>query len=120
MIGSTFAALSGVLVAPMVGLDSITLTFLVVQAFGAAAIGVFASIPLTFLGGLLIGVAADVSKKYVVDVSWLTGVPTSLPFIVLFVVLLVTPRHKLVPPSTIEPRPAAVPRADRACACWPA
>ena len=37
---------------PFIGLDAITLTFLVVQAFGAAAIGVFSSIPLTFLGGL--------------------------------------------------------------------
>src|SRR5207244_6909518 len=51
LIGSMFAALSGVLIAPMVGLDSIILTFLVVQAFGAAAIGAFSSIPLSFLGG---------------------------------------------------------------------
>ena len=37
MIGSAFAALSGVLLAPAVGLDASILTFLVVQAFGAAA-----------------------------------------------------------------------------------
>ena len=105
IIGSTFAALSGVLIVPLIGLEPIGLTFLVVQAFGAAAIGMFASIPLTFLGGILIGIVSDVSKKYVLDVSWLGGLPASLPFIILFVVLLVTPRRRLVPPSSTEARP---------------
>jgi ABC-type branched-subunit amino acid transport system ATPase component/branched-subunit amino acid ABC-type transport system permease component len=106
IIGSTFAALSGVLLVPLIGLEPIALTFLVVQAFGAAAIGFFASIPLTYLGGILIGIAADVSKKYVLDVDWLSGLPASLPFLILFVVLLVTPRRKLVPPSSTEARPS--------------
>ena len=39
VIGATFAALSGVLVAPIIGVDAIVLTFLVVKAFGAAAVG---------------------------------------------------------------------------------
>jgi ABC-type branched-subunit amino acid transport system ATPase component/branched-subunit amino acid ABC-type transport system permease component len=105
VIGATFAALSGVLVTPFIGLDSILLTFLVVQAFGAAAIGSFSSIPLTFLGGLLIGIGSDVSKKYVLNVSWLSGFPAALPFLVLFVMLLVLPRRKLVPPTAFEARP---------------
>ncbi|MDQ1726776.1 MAG: hypothetical protein QOK14_821 [Frankiaceae bacterium] len=100
VIGSMFAALSGVLIAPLSGLDSILLTYLVVQAFGAAAIGRFSSIPLTFLGGLLIGVGSAISTKYVVDVPWLAGLPSSLPFIVLFVALLVIPRRKLVSGAT--------------------
>lgn len=102
VIGSTFAALSGVLIAPMVGLDSIVLTFLVVAAFGAVAIGAFVSIPLTFLGGLLIGIGSALSTKYVVDVSWLSGVPSALPVVVLFVALFVIPKEKLVPLSRIE------------------
>ena len=105
VIGATLAALSGVLVMPFIGLDAILLTFLVVQAFGAAAIGGFSSIPLTFLGGALIGVASDISKKYVLDVDWLSGLPAALPFLVLFVVLLALPRRKLVPPSRLENRP---------------
>jgi ABC-type branched-subunit amino acid transport system ATPase component/ABC-type branched-subunit amino acid transport system permease subunit len=102
VIGSTFAALSGVLIAPMVGLDSIVLTFLVVAAFGAVAIGAFASIPLTFLGGLVIGIGSALSTKWVVDVSWLSGVPSALPVVVLFVALFVIPKEKLVPLSRIE------------------
>ncbi|HZP31511.1 MAG TPA: branched-chain amino acid ABC transporter permease/ATP-binding protein [Acidimicrobiia bacterium] len=108
MIGCTFAALSGVLVLPFVGLNSITLTFLVVQAFGAAAVGAFASIPLTFAGGVLIGVAADLSKHFLIEqpsLTWLSGIPGSLPFIVLFVALLVLPKRRLVPPSALEHRP---------------
>jgi ABC-type branched-subunit amino acid transport system ATPase component/branched-subunit amino acid ABC-type transport system permease component len=108
IIGCTFAALSGVLVLPFVGLNSITLTFLVVQAFGAAAIGRFASIPLTFVGGMLIGVGADLSKHFLIknsSLTWLSGIPGSLPFIVLFIALLVLPRRKLVPPSAAEQRP---------------
>ena len=51
IIGNCFAALSGILLAPQTGLDSILLTLLVVQAFGAAAVGAFTSLPLTYLGG---------------------------------------------------------------------
>jgi ABC-type branched-subunit amino acid transport system ATPase component/branched-subunit amino acid ABC-type transport system permease component len=104
-IGSVFAALSGVLLAPIVGLEPIALTFLVVQAFGAAAVGRFTNIPLTLLGGLAIGVAASLSTKYVLDVHWLTGFGPSVPFLVLFIALLATPRRKLVRPSQLQTRP---------------
>ncbi|MET0579295.1 MAG: branched-chain amino acid ABC transporter permease/ATP-binding protein [Ilumatobacteraceae bacterium] len=106
IIGSTFAALSGVLILPFLGLEPITLTFLVVQTFGAAAIGLFASIPLTFLGGILVGVGEALLTKYEVTYPIITGLSKSLPFIVLIVVMLVTPRRKLLPPSTAEHRPA--------------
>jgi ABC-type branched-subunit amino acid transport system ATPase component/branched-subunit amino acid ABC-type transport system permease component len=106
MIGATLAALSGVLVLPLVGLEPIGLTFLVVSAFGAAAFGGFANIPLTFVGGLVIGIASDVSKNYILDISWLNGLPPSLPFIALIIVLLVLPRRKLVPPSRVQVRQA--------------
>ena len=92
----------------LIVLAAYLLTFLVVQAFGAAAVGAFASIPLTFAGGVLIGIAADLSKHFLIEqpsLTWLSGIPGSLPFIVLFVALLVLPKRKLVPPSTIEHRP---------------
>lgn len=106
IIGSTFAALSGVLVLPFIGLNAIALTYLVVQAFGAAAIGAFSSIPLTFMGAILIEIGANISQKYVVNVNWLSGLPASLPFIVLFIMLLALPRRRLVPPSSVELKPA--------------
>ena len=95
-IGASFAGLSGVLLAPTVGLDASVLTLLVISAFGAAAIGMFRSIPLTYLGGLIIGVLAALSTKYVGNIAWLSGVPASMPFIVLFLVLLLARRRWLV------------------------
>lgn len=91
-IGTAFAGLSGVLLAPSVGLDGTVLTLLVVQAFGAAAIGMFRSLPLTYVGGLVVGVLSSLSTKYVGNHPTLSGLPPSLPFIVLFLVLVVAPR----------------------------
>ncbi len=95
VIGSTFAALSGILLAPSINLDATVLTLLVVQAFGAAAIGYFSSLPLTYAGGLIIGILAAVSTKYVTQLPSLAGLPPSLPFIILFIALIVTPRARL-------------------------
>jgi ABC-type branched-subunit amino acid transport system ATPase component/branched-subunit amino acid ABC-type transport system permease component len=105
IIGCTFAALSGVLVLPFIGLNAISLTFLVVQAFGAAALGMFSSIPLTFAGGLVIGVLANLAQKFSVGHDSIAGLPDSVPFIVLFLVLLILPRRRLVPPAAFEQRP---------------
>ena len=112
VVGSTFVCLSGVLLAPSVNLDSMVLTLLVVQAFGAAAIGRFSNIPLTYVGGLAIGVGAALSTRYVSGTSqYLAGLSQSIPFIVLFVVLVVTPRSKLIDRRINLPRPTRVWRA---------
>jgi ABC-type branched-subunit amino acid transport system ATPase component/branched-subunit amino acid ABC-type transport system permease component len=103
IIGVVFAAASGLLLASSVSLTGTTLTLLIVQAFGAAAIGAFSSLPLTFLGGLGIGLVASLATKYFTH-GVLSGVPASLPFIVLFVVLLVFPRRRLAGQSHIVPR----------------
>ena len=104
LIGSTTAAASGVLLAPLLPLDAESLTLLIVTAFGAAAIGAFTSLPLTYLGGLLIGIAQAVLQKYILNSSGLLGgLPASLPFLVLFLLLLFAPRLRR--PSTAHMRP---------------
>ena len=92
IIGCTFAAASGVLFAPLLPLDPTTLTLLVISAFGAAAIGAFRNLPLTFFGGLIIGVVASILTRYLTT-GLLAGVPPSLPFLVLFVLLVVYPNR---------------------------
>jgi len=94
VLGSMLVTSSGVLFAPLLPLDPFTLTFLVVAAFGAAAVGAFTSLPLTFAGGLIIGVLASLTQKWFLT-GPLSGLPASLPFVVLFVVLLVFPRRFL-------------------------
>jgi branched-subunit amino acid ABC-type transport system permease component len=104
IIGSCFAALSGALLAPTLGLDASLLTLLVVQAFGAAAIGRFDNLPLTYVGGIVVGVGQELTKLIVsrhfltsrVSAQILQPIPDNIPFIVLFVVLLVTPGRKLI------------------------
>jgi len=109
IIGSSFATLAGILLAPTLNLDATVLTLLVVQAFGAAAIGRFSSLPLTYIGGLVVGIVAAIATKYVVTASAaLAGLPASIPFIVLFLVLVFTPRSKLADRRVRRPRPAAV------------
>ena len=109
IIGSSFATLAGILLAPTLNLDATVLTLLVVQAFGAAAIGRFASLPLTYAGGLVIGIIASVATKYVVTASpALAGLPASIPFIVLFLVLIFTPRSRLADRRVRRPRPVAL------------
>jgi ABC-type branched-subunit amino acid transport system ATPase component/branched-subunit amino acid ABC-type transport system permease component len=95
VIGTSFAALAGVLLAPITALNASVLTLLVVQAFGAAAIGYFSNLPLTFAGGLVIGIGSSLATKYVGNSVWLAGLPACLPFIVLFIALLVTPKRLL-------------------------
>ena len=73
IIGTIFASMAGLLLAPSLSLNAEIITLLVVQAFGAAAIGYFSNLPLTFVGGLFIGVAGALATKYAASVSWLTG-----------------------------------------------
>jgi ABC-type branched-subunit amino acid transport system ATPase component/branched-subunit amino acid ABC-type transport system permease component len=95
IIGSFLAALSGLLLAPSIELDPTTLTLLVVQAFGAAALGGFSNLPLTWAGGLLIGLVSAIATKYVNSTSILAGLVPSLPFIILFLAILFYPRRRL-------------------------
>jgi ABC-type branched-subunit amino acid transport system ATPase component/branched-subunit amino acid ABC-type transport system permease component len=115
VVGSSFACLSGLLIAPEVGIQAVLLTYLVVQAMGAVAFGYFSNFPLTFVGGLVIGIAANLSTKYVVSVDWLTGLPASLPFIVLLLALLTIRRRRLTslagPPAQRPTIPYRAPAA---------
>ena len=103
IIGATFAAASGVLLVPYLTLEATTLTFLVVAAFGAAAVGSFKNLPGTYLGGLAIGVGAALATKYFTT-GELSGLASSLPFLVLFVVLLVSPRGRLAQRAPVVSR----------------
>jgi ABC-type branched-subunit amino acid transport system ATPase component/branched-subunit amino acid ABC-type transport system permease component len=96
IIGTVFASIAGLLLAPDLTLEGVTLTTAVFAAFGAAAIGFFSNLPLTFIGGLVIGVAGALVDKYAATISWIGGLSPALPFVVLFVVLIVTPRARLV------------------------
>ncbi len=93
-LGAGAAAISGILLAPVLNLDVNLLTLLVVQALGACAIGLFRSLPLTFVGGLAVGVSAALATKWITRPP-LNGLPAAMPFVILVVVLLVVRRSQL-------------------------
>ena len=109
LIGAWFAAISGLLLAPLIGLDALLLTLLVVQAYGAAAVGLFRSLPATYAGGLLVGLLAALATKFVVGSETLAGLPPAIPFVVLFVVLLVAGKRRLVEVGTHRRAPVSAP-----------
>jgi ABC-type branched-subunit amino acid transport system permease subunit len=97
IIGNVFASTSGVLfAAAQQQLDVNVLSLLVVQAFGAAAIARFSSLPMCLVGGLAVGVLQKLMSKEVADHPALQGLDLNMPFIVLFIALLAIPRHQLV------------------------
>jgi ABC-type branched-subunit amino acid transport system permease subunit len=96
MIGSSFAALSGILLAPTVGLDALVLTFVVVQAFGAAAVGRFERTLTTFVAAVLIGIVQNLLnaprvQSFLPVLRHAQGLDQAVPFLVLFGVLVLTP-----------------------------
>jgi branched-subunit amino acid ABC-type transport system permease component len=94
MLGSSLAALSGILLAPFLGLDAILLTLLVIQAFAAAVVGRLSSLPITYAAGIGVGIAAALSTKLVAHHQLLVGVPGSLAFVILFCVLVFSPKGR--------------------------
>ncbi len=108
IIGTTFAVASGVLMSAIRGnLNASALFFFMISSFGAAAVGAFASLPLTFVGGLGLGVLGALATKYSQDISFLGGMQPALPFIALLLVLIFIDKSKLVDNRVAKPKPMA-------------
>ena len=64
-IGASLASVAGILVAPRLQLQPLILTLLVIDAYAAAVIGRLRSLPMTFLGALVVGLASSYAVGYV-------------------------------------------------------
>jgi sulfate-transporting ATPase len=98
-LGGGLAGLAAVLVAPLTGLSGLTLTLVVtVAGLAAALLGGFRSFPLTFAGGLVVGLGESLATRYRGDVErWLrqdqiTGLNRAAGFLVILLVLVVRGR----------------------------
>lgn len=114
MLSSLFAALAGVLLAPLFAqVDANAFFVLLIAAFAAAVFGGLRSIPLTFAGGLLLGVLQQVLAGYLpTDSVFASGLRPSLPFVVLLALLLFWPllrrsRDEGDPLAGVDPPPPA-------------
>jgi ABC-type branched-subunit amino acid transport system permease subunit len=97
VIATVLAGVAGILIAPVASLDPTSYTLFVVPALAAALIGRIQSFWITALAGLLIGCAQSEIEKLVSVFSWLPqqGLPDSLPFVVIIVVMAVRARSVL-------------------------
>jgi branched-chain amino acid transport system permease protein len=93
LLSSLIAALAGVLLAPLYArVDANNFTVLVVAAIAAAVFGRLRSLPLTLLGGIVLGVGQEVLTKYLpLGNALVKGFRPSVPFLLLFGLLLFWP-----------------------------
>jgi len=84
-----FAGLTGVLAAPIIGLDANNFTLLIAAAFAAVIAAKMRSLPIAVGVGLLMGIATSLAQRYLPSNSQWTGeIIDAIPFIVIAVVLL--------------------------------
>ena len=114
VLGFMLAALAGVLIAPLVGqtgLTSVQLTLLALNGFAAAVVGRLRSLPMTFVGALILGLITYYAQGYLpghINAGLAAVLVEVIPVVFLFVVLLVIPAARLAPAGRLAVR--AVPR----------
>jgi branched-chain amino acid transport system permease protein len=104
MIGFLLAGLAGVLLAPGTGMSIPILSELVIFGYAAAIVGRLRSLPLTFLGAMILGVGSSLATGYVPE-SYLNDVTAVLPMGLLIVALLLLPQARLAAGRVVRLRP---------------
>jgi branched-chain amino acid transport system permease protein len=95
-LGCSLAALAGILLAPDTGMStSGPLTLLIITSFAAAAVGRIRSLPLTYLGALILALALQWSQSFLAFGGRWATTPQAIPTVMLFVVLLLLPQAPL-------------------------
>ncbi|WP_235738600.1 branched-chain amino acid ABC transporter permease [Nocardioides alcanivorans] len=94
-IGMSLAALGGILLAPVVGLDYYALTLLVINAYAAAMLGRLKSLPLTFAGAMALGILESLAVGYLPTEGFIAGIRPVIPALFLFLLLVLLPQAQL-------------------------
>ncbi|MEU4413106.1 branched-chain amino acid ABC transporter permease [Nocardia salmonicida] len=95
MLGIELAAVGGILIAPMVALDAAQLSLLIVSAYSAAIFGRLRSLPMTFLGAIVVGCLESYLTGYLPQNEYLPGLRLAAPALLLLVALLLFPHGRL-------------------------
>ena len=94
-IGSSMAAVSGILLVPELGLQVDALTLLIINAFAAAIFGRLRSLPLTFVGAILLGLAVTFQTNFLDWSGRFSTTSFAIPTIFLFIALLAVPQARI-------------------------
>jgi branched-chain amino acid transport system permease protein len=106
-MGASLAGLAAILIAPGLNLEVNTLSLLVVSAYAAAVVGRLQSLPATFVGALILGVGYGLAVGYVpTGNEWLANLRPALPFVLLFVALLLRSEKRLPEKLKVHAEPA--------------
>ena len=100
-LGSSLAALAGILLAPVLQLNVQALTLLVVNAYAAAMVGRLRSVPLTFVGAMVLGLIESYAVGYLPSDGIFTNLRVAMPTLMLFVALLLIPEGRVRPGAAI-------------------
>lgn len=95
VLGTQLAAVGGILIAPTVALDAAQLSLLIVSAYTAAIFGRLRSLPLTFLGAVVVGCLESYLTGYLPQNPYLPGLRLAAPALLLFLALLLFPHGRL-------------------------
>jgi branched-chain amino acid transport system permease protein len=85
MLGSLIAAIAGILITPFINFDTTSLTLLIVDSLAAALIGGLVSLPLTVLGGFVLGLLETYPTIWIQSL----GFPRLIALVVILAVLIV-------------------------------
>ena len=94
-VGTSLAALAGILLTPVIGLDYFELTLLVINAYAAAMLGRLKSLPLTFAGAMGLGIMQSYAVAYLPTSGDWAGVRAVVPTLFLFLVIILMPQAQL-------------------------
>ncbi|WP_217561387.1 ABC transporter permease [Streptomyces sp. GbtcB6] len=95
VLGIQLAAVGGILIAPTVALDAQQLSLLIVSAYTAAVFGRLRSLPLTFLGAVVVGLLEAYLAGYLPQNDYLPGLRLAAPALLLLLALLAFPHRRL-------------------------
>ena len=88
-LGSSMAALAGIFLAEeLSALDPSTLTLFIVDAFAAAIIARLRSLPMAYVGGLIIGLTLSFQETFLSWSGRWTSAPQAIPAALLFIAVL--------------------------------
>jgi branched-chain amino acid transport system permease protein len=113
-IGASLASLAGILIAPVLQLDALILTLLVVNSYAAAVFGRMSNLPLTFAAAMALGLTESYTIAYVNLQGGLINLRPSIPIMFFFVGLLLLPEARLRAGRLVGTVMAHVPSARRA------
>lgn len=94
-IGTSLAALAGILLTPVIGLQYYDLTLLVISAYAAAMLGKLTNLPMTYVGAMGLGIIQSYAVGYLPSAGDIAGLRAVIPTLFLFAILVLLPQAPL-------------------------